>query len=1002
MDDGLATDEVEIEIGYSPLKVGLGLAGVVAVVTLLVVAFGGNSSIESVEEVESDDTAQSPVETLAATTQEQMAIDQSDGIALEVVGDELWVLGSGLGNPEKSEPFSIYVTGPEGELLRTIDVGRHFNEMGQSDSFVWLLADGSTQELVERAPELLQISKETGEIVRMRWGHIFGEVTSAAFSDTGFLASSVDSATRFWDTTGGSISSSPDIRNGGEQLLVDSGVTYMEISSWLYRFDEYGGQGFANASYEFRTVDMVFSGEALWILDESGTISIVGPDLERTPKGRCIGATHLAATPINNGVVASAGFDHCLIDLDTSSHTTLEPGPWPVADTAYFADQLWLATAYVSDRIAVPTEKLATEPAPAQIGAEQTSSNLAMYYDRSDGIDIEVVGGELWILGGGSEAAGNDAEYKIYVTDPSGRLMRTIDVGRPFTAMTQSDSYVWLISYGANFDPPQENGELVRISKRSGVIERAPQNFTPRPVVAFTDEGFFWESGAGGGVQLDFWEMFPGVATRVTALPERYLSFDSPVIASIAVGQDSIFLGMKDGWILEVARNGESVDEIRSLGENIPVVDLLLGDDKVLWALQADGSITALDNDLDEIGAWGCPNAVGLVEVPEGYGLATGGFGHCIVEIEEPGEVSVVLSTFFQPPASAFYFGQLWYANSYLDTRLTDRLDYQFTYWFEQFLPDSEPAETTHQQMNLDRSDGIALEVVGDELWVLGGGSAETENSGPFNIYVTGPDGELLRTIDVDHRYDGMVQSDSYVWLIGRNASSDPAAQLSRISKSSESVEYFAMTVIPGSTYLFDDEGVWLGSGNTELGVGISSPLLRWDSATPDELEAVELPEALANSSHPVITSMGLLDDELYLGTIGGLIFRVGNESTPSTGLQVTSTTSPVVDMIVAGDAIWYLQQDGVLTAIGENQEIIQQVRCGRVRWLDVTPESGLIAFDVSEACESLVDGPLSVNWVFPDEPFSYDTAYFAGNLWRGTRYSATENAVPLPDRVRE
>jgi hypothetical protein len=348
----LAVETAEVQPGISRLAVAALLVLVAGVVAFAAVSLG---SREQGEQGEPADTATAA--TASISSQEQMALDHSDGIALEVVGDELWILGNGFGNPTVQPPFSIYVTGEQGKLLRTIDLGRHFGQMGQSASYVWLLADGTKSENPPVEPEVIRINKRTGEVDRVDWFYPYKPVAAAVYSDDGFWFTVEDGfRVRKWSFASMSLSTNFGNDDGilalevqGQSLIMATGDGQM----WLTSLDTQAGySGLTRDDSEVIAIES--DGEVLWALRVDGHISSFDEELEEGNVYQCRGATHLAALP-GGGVIASDGFNLCEVGVGgINFRSESETSQWPVDDTAVFGGQLWYATTSVAERISEP------------------------------------------------------------------------------------------------------------------------------------------------------------------------------------------------------------------------------------------------------------------------------------------------------------------------------------------------------------------------------------------------------------------------------------------------------------------------------------------------------------------------------------------------------------------------------------------------------------------------------------------------------------------------
>ncbi|MFV1991783.1 MAG: hypothetical protein ACC652_13715, partial [Acidimicrobiales bacterium] len=317
--EGEALRDVEVEVALvesSPGRSRLAIAALVVLVTGLavLVAFANLRGDPRGDPAVPAD----PAVTLSggiSTIDQMRAFDHSDGIALEVVGDELWILGNGFGNPVVNEPFRIYVTGADGQLLRTIDLGRHFNEMGQSDSYVWLLADGFKSEAAPRDPEIVRINKLTGEMERIDWFYPYEPLVLAVFSDDVFWFTEEDGtllrkwtySTRLTTANLGNDDGILAVEVFQEMLMVAMGDGQMRLAT----LDGQGGYSGLSGD-ESPVIALESDGEVVWALHVDGHVLSYDDNFEQGPIFQCRGATHLAAIS-GGGVVASNGFDFCEI-----------------------------------------------------------------------------------------------------------------------------------------------------------------------------------------------------------------------------------------------------------------------------------------------------------------------------------------------------------------------------------------------------------------------------------------------------------------------------------------------------------------------------------------------------------------------------------------------------------------------------------------------------------------------------------------------------------------
>lgn len=959
MGDGLAADEVEIEIGHSPLKVGLGLVGVVAVVVALVTGFGGGTS--TTEPAKSDrDFGDGPF-----TTHEQMSTDQSNGIALEVVGDELWILGGGSVEAVDG-PFKIYVTGPEGELLRTIELGQHFDVMGQSESYVWLLADGLG---AEETPEMRRFSKDSGDVTSSVWLTRGGPVNGAVFTDDGFWFSVEDgSFVEKWDFASNKI---VDVASAPSALRpYDSREGFVYLGSeggWLYRVREDGGtyEQRVMSADGLRVVDMVLSGDEVWALDEAGIVRTVRTNLKSTTQGRCIGATHLAALP-GGGVLAIRDFETCEIKIDErSTDFIVSKGEWEVHDSVVFAGQLWSATSYLADHVSTPID----------VAAETTQEQMAK--DRSDGVALEVVGDELWILGSGVGDAAAGEPFSIYVTGAEGELLRTINVGRHFNAMGQSESYVWLLADGTRSEVVALEPEVMRIAKDTGEIVRKPWSNIYGQVdsVAFSDNTLW--------------------ATFANGLAHYWSSTGSALVSSNVHGDGEQLL-RHDGILYEAATSRLSrTDDFGRQGtmffeRDISVIDMAVSGDE-LWVLSEDGVISVADAGLELASKGRCTGATQLASLPGGSVVASAGSDFCVVG-QDYGEPTTLEPGIWPVSDTAVFSGRLWLATSFEAQSISVPIDAAEV--TASSSPERDAYETTREQMFFERSDAVDMEVVGDELWILGNGVFDINTGTPSKIYVTGPQGELLRTIGLESRFDVIGQSDSYVWLLSYVHSSEPAdpdGHIKRISKATGEIENGHMSLTRRFAVAFTDDGFLY-----EYPRGVEVLLGFWDVSEQSARRVAALSEHSNGLRSSVIRSIVTDGQDVVFAPYDGWMYRISPGGDVA-GVQLPNPDLEIFDMAKSGESFWVLQRTGLLTSFDANFETVTEGRCPGAFYLRPLPAGHVAAISVSDSCTVLIDGTTVTTPVLPSLRRANDTIFFAGKLWYATDYLDTGISVQNP-----
>lgn len=657
----LDVDAVEFQRGRSWFVIAAAVALVAGLGVF--VAFGLNSGSSSEVVAVGEDEA--------TTTREQMWLDHSDGIAIEVVGDELWILGNGFGSPGAQAPFSIYVTGPEGELLRTIDLGRHFDQMGQSESYVWLVVDGTTQEKPDREPEVMRISKETGEIERASWENSRGSLLAAVFSDDGLWFSAEGSETLWrFSFEEKVVTELPSSRAGSGELEVsqDALVT-VSGTGWLYRVALDGSilKSVRLPNDDSPVVDLLADEDLLWVLQENGMVLLVTGDLATSVEGRCVGANHLAAISYGK-VLAVHDFEACVLEreLERRSAGYANRGQADVVDSVVFAGQLWSATWYVADRISTPL---------TEVGGNLISTRERMRADKSNGVALEVVGDELWILGGGSEDSGADGPYAIYVTGVSGKLLRTIFLDRRFDQMTQSRSYVWL-SLRTMDENLRTASTIVRVSKATNEVEVFFASAKPGGSLVFDDEGA-WSAASHSYADGS---MFHLLLSWETSDPSGLRSVElsgipnDTEITHIAKGSGSIYVGTSAGWVYRVSSDGQMSDGVQLTVDSSPVLDLI-ADEGRNWVLQENGIVSFVRLGIEAIPMGICQGATELRTTVGGV-IALNGLESCLLGPGLSDSVRVIPSP-WEVADTALVSDHVWYATYYDADSISFPLEYE-------------------------------------------------------------------------------------------------------------------------------------------------------------------------------------------------------------------------------------------------------------------------------------------------------------------------------------
>lgn len=496
--------------------------------------------------------------------------------------------------------------------------------------------------------------------------------------------------------------------------------------------------------------------------------------------------------------------------------------------------------------------------------------------------------------------------------------------------------------------------------------------------VAFDDDGAWFEVPLSFSSTLARWEWGGDTAAQVITLPERFNSLDYPVARSLIYHEGALFYGTEDGWIYKVSTDGEELDAVELSTLDAGIVDLE-SDDDLLWALQDGGGVTALDADLQIIVDKSCLPAEGLAVLPEGGVIVSSGFAHCVIpRVGEPAVVSLDVEHHQTQAVSdrAVFAGSLWDATVNIADHISTPLGrVAFT------------ELSTHEQMKIDRSDGVALEVVGDELWILGGGSDEAEADAPFKIYVTGSEGELIRTIDVGRRFYAMTQSESYVWLFAGTTEEhvEPVSATVRVSKLDGELTFFASLVDPSSPHVFDDEGAWFLATFRPPEEPEIQKLGRWDTSDPFQWSFVEIPEVPeAGEVTHIVQSSGLI----HLGTSDGWVYRLSSEGRTGDGVQLADGDSPVLDLVKGEGLVWVLQENGVFSYVLPDLDVTELDVCEGATEL-LTISSGVIALNGLESCVLWGDGQIVLAQVTPSPWEVADTAFFNGHVWYATSYEA-------------